>query len=227
MTTTSTTPLPTVDQHDAAGIAHALEEDGFALIPGVLNAEEVAEARRRIDELTHFGFDRASEDGRGRDHWKCIFNRHPYWLRFIDQPGIIDGIEQVLGSNCHITGHTAWRTFPGDGAERPGLHVDQLLFPVPEELAASGRVRIPCYLATLHFYLSDISEDLCPTWIVPGSHKSGRGPGSGQPNANNPTPGRGFLAGEWSATQVRTSTERAGPTFGGCPPGSQDARTQE
>lgn len=213
MDITASQTLTTVDQHHPAAIARSLEEDGYALIPGVLTDAEVTEARRRIDDLTHFGFDRASDQGRGKDHWKCVFNRSPYWLSFIDRPGVIDGLEQVLGNDCHITGQTAWRTFPGDGDERPALHVDQLLFPVPEELAASGQVRIPCYLATLHFYLSDIDEDLCPTWVVPGSHRSGRGPGAGTAVANNPNPNRGFLAGEersWNGVQEQPVLCKAG-----------------
>ena len=36
----------TCDLWDTAGLAESVREDGFALIPGVLNASEVGEARK-------------------------------------------------------------------------------------------------------------------------------------------------------------------------------------
>jgi hypothetical protein len=207
---------PTVDQHDVEGIVRALEDDGFALIPGVLSAGEVKEARRRIDELVHFGFDYVSQEGRGVDHYKCVFNRSPYWLRFLDPPGIIDALEKILGANCHITGQSAWRSFPGAGEATPPLHVDHLLFPVPEELLLEGTVRSPCYLATLHYYLSDIPLELCPTWVLPGSHKSGRGPGQAEAALEPAKRHLGFMAGherEWRGVREQPVLCRAGDTL--------------
>jgi hypothetical protein len=164
--------LPTYAQDDVAGQLKGMKEDGFAIIPGVLDAAEVAEMRRRIDDLTAFGYDRK---GAGIDHFKCVFNRHPYWLKYLDHPGVIGCAEATMGDDCHVIGQTAWRTPPGEGGF--GVHVDQLFFPVEEDLLVSGQVELPVMLATAHFYLDDLDLDLCPTWIVPGSHKSGRGPG--------------------------------------------------
>jgi ectoine hydroxylase-related dioxygenase (phytanoyl-CoA dioxygenase family) len=45
---------------------------------------------------------------------------------------------------------------------------------VPPETAAD-RTKFPIYLCTAHYYLDEITEDLCPTWVIPGSHKSGHG----------------------------------------------------
>jgi ectoine hydroxylase-related dioxygenase (phytanoyl-CoA dioxygenase family) len=36
----------------------------------------------------------------------------------------------------------------------------------------------------LHFFLNDISEDLCPTKVIRGSHKSGRHPQKGETSWN-------------------------------------------
>jgi hypothetical protein len=35
-------------------------------------------------------------------------------------------------------------------------------------------VQVPIYLCTAHYYLNDLTLDLAPTWVIPGSHKSGR-----------------------------------------------------
>ena len=197
-------PLPTYARDDVAGQARGLDEDGFAIIPGVIDAAEVAEAKRRIDDLTPFGYDRKTPGD--IEHFKCVFNRSPYWLRFLDAHGVIEAAEAVMGNDCHIIGQTAWRTPPGAGGW--GLHLDQLFFPCEEELLVSGRVKLPVMLATAHFYLNDMTLDLCPTWVVPGSHRSGRGPGQ----TYNPT-ANGFLGGderEWRGRAVMPVLVKAG-----------------
>ncbi|MCB8933277.1 MAG: phytanoyl-CoA dioxygenase family protein [Chthonomonadaceae bacterium] len=147
-------------------MAEAIHEDGFALIPDVLDAELVEAARAKIDALEPFGFDSQGVN----DHYKCVFNRDPFWLQFLDQPGVIDLAEATMGSECHIIGETAWRSHPGHNGWSP--HTDRVFFELPEEVAP--HVKLPVYLCTAHFYLSDIPEELCPTYVIPGSHKSGR-----------------------------------------------------
>ena len=38
----------------------------------------------------------------------------------------------------------------------------------------------PIYLCTAHYYLDDLTLDLAPTWVIPGSHKSGHALSLGQ-----------------------------------------------
>jgi ectoine hydroxylase-related dioxygenase (phytanoyl-CoA dioxygenase family) len=77
-----------------------------------------------------------------------------------------------MGDQCHVMGQTAWRSYPGHNGWSP--HTDRTYITVPEELILSGQVKLPIYLCTAHYYLDDITEDLCPTYVIPGSHKSGR-----------------------------------------------------
>jgi ectoine hydroxylase-related dioxygenase (phytanoyl-CoA dioxygenase family) len=158
----------TFEINDTAGQLQALHDDGFALIPGVLNANEVAAARDAINNLTPFGFDAQGPT----DHYKCVFNRDPFWLRFLDKSGVIELAESAMGEECHIIGQSAWRSHPAHNGWAP--HTDRVFFEVPEELLLNGSVKLPIYLCTAHFYLSDITEELCPTYVIPGSHKSGR-----------------------------------------------------
>lgn len=152
------------DETDA--MAQAMHADGFALIPNVLKPELVEEACRKIDGLQPFGFDAQGLT----DHYKCVFNRDPFWLQFIDWPGVIDLAEATMGAECHIIGETAWRSHPGHNGWSP--HTDRVFFELPEDVAP--KVQVPIYLCTAHYYLSDIDEDLCPTYVIPGSHKSGQ-----------------------------------------------------
>lgn len=151
---------------EVEAMADAMHEDGFALIPNVLSPELVEEAKRKIDGLQPFGFDSQGIT----DHYKCVFNRDPFWLQFIDWPGVVDLAEATMGEECHIIGETAWRSHPGHNGWSP--HTDRTFIELPEDVAP--KVRLPIYLCTAHFYLSDITEDLCPTYVIPGSHKSGR-----------------------------------------------------
>lgn len=172
----STYLQPTYRLDQVAAMTEAIHRDGFALVPGVLSPQEVQEMRAEIDRLRPFHFDTAEPH---RDHYKCIFNRSPYWLKYLDLPGVIDLAEGTMGDECHLVGMTAWRSRPqgpdgNTGPDPRGIHTDHALFPVEEELLRSGRVKLPVMICTAHLYLSDIDIDLCPTWVLPGSHLIGR-----------------------------------------------------
>jgi ectoine hydroxylase-related dioxygenase (phytanoyl-CoA dioxygenase family) len=161
---------PTFHRDDIAGQMQALHEDGFALIPGVLAAEEVAAARAAVDRLSPLDWDHTGVV----DHYKCVFNRDAYWLRFLDRAGVVELAEAALGKECHIIGQTAWRCHPGFTGV--GVHADYLVMELPEDWLAAPGFILPMQICTAHFYLSDITLDLCPTTVIPGSHKSGRYP---------------------------------------------------
>src|SRR5205807_9167210 len=76
--------------------------------------------------------------------------------------------------DCHVIGQTAWRCHPGFIGV--GVHADYLVMELPEEWLGDPRFTLPPQIGTAHFFLSDITEDLCPTRVIPGSHRSGRYP---------------------------------------------------
>ncbi|MCG8908407.1 phytanoyl-CoA dioxygenase family protein [Pseudomonas sp. DP-17] len=147
------------------GSLQALHEDGFVLLRGVLNAQQVARVRGLIDGLKPYHWDYEGLV----DHYKCVFNRSPLWLPYLDPPGLIELAEAALGTDCHVIGQTAWRCHPGFiGAD---MHQDYL----PVALPGSG-IDLPMFVCTAQVYLDDIDEALCPTWVIPGSHRAGRAP---------------------------------------------------
>ncbi len=161
---------------DVAGMTRAMHDEGFALIPGVLSAPEVKEANAAIDQLRPMHWDSVG----ATDHYKNVFNQSPYFLQFIDRAGVADLAESVLGADCHIIGETAWRSHPTHDGGAGGMHIDQLMMTLPEEVFERTDFQLPHYICTAHYYLSDITEELCPTLIIPGSHKAGRGPKAGE-----------------------------------------------
>ena len=156
----------------------AIERDGYAFISEALPRESCAEACAKMDALEPRHWDEthgAGAPGSGRflDRYLCVFERDPYWLGFLDRPGIIDLVEAALGRDCHVIGETAWRSHPGFRGEP--LHVDYLPLTWPEG-ALPEAVRVPAFVLTAHFYLNDVTADLAPTRVVPGSHRAGRAP---------------------------------------------------
>lgn len=165
----------TFDVADTAGMTAAVHEEGFALAPGILSADEISELRAAIDRLRPFGFDHQGVN----EHYKCVFNRERAFFELIDRPGIVDLAEALMGEQCHIIGVTAWKSHPGHNGW--GNHVDQLFVPVPESVFDLPDYKLPVYICTAHYYLNDIpTEEYCPTYVIPGSHKSGRSPQKGE-----------------------------------------------
>jgi hypothetical protein len=156
---------------------HALDVDGCTYLSNALTPQQCAEAIPRIDALEPLHWDERQANGRRLDRYLNVFNRDPYWLQFLDRPGIVDLAEAALGQDCHVIGETAWRSHPGYAGEP--LHVDYAPLQWPEG-ALPELVRVPAFILTVHFYLNDVSADLAPTRVVPGSHRAGRPPATGE-----------------------------------------------
>lgn len=166
-----------VSKSDAA-LTHerlrALHQDGFVLLPAVLGRSQIVDLRRAIDALKPMHWDYSGVI----DHYKCVFNRDPFWLPYLDVDGVIELAEAALGDDCHIIGQTAWRCHPGFvGAP---LHLDYLVMELPPSLLLDPAFDLPMQIFTAQFYLDDIDADLSPTRVIPGSHRAGRAPVAGE-----------------------------------------------
>lgn len=159
-------------------MAKAMVEDGFVLLPNVLTKEEVAEYRLALDRLRPF----ANDWTQGNEHYKCIFNRERCFLDLVDRRGVVDVMDATMGEQCHILGLTGWKCEPGHNGWN--CHIDHSLITLPEEFASDPRVTMPIHICTAHYYLNDMTMDLCPTYVIPGSHRSGRGPAKGETSWN-------------------------------------------
>ncbi|WP_150640906.1 phytanoyl-CoA dioxygenase family protein [Pseudomonas fluorescens] len=152
----------------------ALHRDGFVLLPRILNGMQIETLRAAIDRLKQQHWDYSGL----LEHYACVFNRDPLWLPFLDLPGIIELAEAALGDDCHLIGQTAWRCHPGFTGL--ALHLDYLVMELPAGLLADPGFELPMQICTVHLYLDDIDADLCPTHVIPGSHRAGRAPGKGE-----------------------------------------------
>ena len=171
--------LDLVAYPDLDSRVEALERDGVVYLPGLLDAEEVGEIRRHMESLTPSddGYDRDSaRDGDAffQKHISNCFNRDPFFLKYLDKPGVIEVWERVHGPDCHAIAMTSWITGPGRPDQE--LHADWQPYTLPSDVMADERVRLPIFISTVHFYLDDLYEELGPTKVIPGSHRAGRAP---------------------------------------------------
>ncbi len=164
----------TVTAEMTAARLRALHHQGFILLPEVLQAAQIDQLRTAIDRLEpqHWDYSGLLE------HYKCVFNRDPLWLPYLDLPGLIELAEAALGADCHVIGQTAWRCHPGFvGSD---LHLDYLPMALPPALLADPAFELPMQICTAQLYLCDIDTELCPTRVLPGSHRAGRAPKPGE-----------------------------------------------
>lgn len=147
---------------------------GFTVLRGALEAGEAETLKEGV--LAAF---EGPEDGYGAGIRTLMFEKGEPFQRLIMQPGVVDFAEALLGQGCHMFAMNALRTPRNSGIDQ--WHVDEeLFFPLPGGVELDPRITMPTFLITCIYYLVDVSETLGPTQLVPGSHRSGREPDSGQ-----------------------------------------------
>ncbi|AZN42876.1 phytanoyl-CoA dioxygenase family protein [Paenibacillus albus] len=147
--------------------------DGFTLVRNALSEEEADELQRQHQQI----FETTEPDGYGPNLRTKMFERGDAFLQLINKSPTVEFAEAVLGANCHMFSNNALYTTPGTGIDF--WHVDEdLFFPIPEEAELDPRITMPCFMFSAMYYLTDVTEDMGPTQLVPGSHRSGRHPAS-------------------------------------------------
>lgn len=195
------------------GILGALRTEGCALIRGVIPATDAERLAVMLARYTPGGavaredlmrndpmlaaLARPGQLGADLIDWGktgsaellgTLFQRDPAWLQLVDPSPVIDAVELALGDQCHLVTQKGWRNHPGhDGGG--GFHTDEIFVQMPEEIASDPRYQAPINIVTALFYLVDVDVDLCPTWVIPNSFRSGRRPKAGETSwrDNKPT----------------------------------------
>jgi hypothetical protein len=151
-----------------------LECDGFTVLRRVLTADEVGALTDEIERAFAEG-----EPERGRADCEefryQMLNTGPCSQQLVGHPRILEVIEPLLGSDCHVIANTAWRNPPTFGGGPwhcdAGPHV-----PRPVDVAWDERIPYPVFAVGAHIVLKDCPVACGPTAVVPGSHRSGRLP---------------------------------------------------
>ncbi len=143
-----------------------LHRDGYVVFRNVLTPEKTAAIKEGIAEAFR---------GKGPEVMLQgpMFERGEIFEQLVDHPGIIEFIEEVLGSDCQLSSMNGMRTMKHNGVSK--WHVDEaLFFPLPDDVELDPRIQMPVYLMNALYYLDDITEELGPTQVVTGSHRAGK-----------------------------------------------------
>jgi ectoine hydroxylase-related dioxygenase (phytanoyl-CoA dioxygenase family) len=149
-----------------------LERDGWALLRGVFDRDEIDAMRAEIDEVFDAYAPERFRDDNAEYRYE-MFNRSAACQRAIANPRILAVIEPLLGDDCHVIANTAWRN-PPDFKGGPwhcdaGPHV-----PRSEGVEWPDAIPYPVFAVAGHLMLSRCARADGPTAVVPGSHRSGQ-----------------------------------------------------
>lgn len=141
-------------------------EDGYVLFRGALSPQQVAAVKAGIIEAFEDKGNEVMLQG-------VMFERGEQFEELVDFPGIVDFVEEILGTECQLSSMNGMRTTPNNAVSR--WHVDEaLFFPLPDGVELDARIQMPVYLVNALYYLDDVTEEMGPTQVVPGSHRAGK-----------------------------------------------------
>jgi ectoine hydroxylase-related dioxygenase (phytanoyl-CoA dioxygenase family) len=161
-----------VYEGDAPSESFALERDGYAVLRGVFQPQEIKQLRYEIDAaFDEYDAERSRTD-RAEFRYEML-NRSAACQDAVGHPRILEVIEPLLGNDCHVIANTAWRNPPEFGGGPwhcdAGPHI-----PRPEGVPWDDRIPYPVFAIGAHLLLQDCELRDGPTAVVPGSHRSGR-----------------------------------------------------
>ena len=157
-----------------------LQEQGYLIVRGVMDAEWLAELRMATERLLkEEGADAGGEFRKeaGSDRLANLVDKGECFQRLVSHPLLLEAVEVVLGPDWKLSSLNYRAALPGERSLQP-LHCDMGL--VPDALGNAVFNSI--------WMLDDFTPENGPTRFVPGSHKSGVLPQSVLADANAPHP---------------------------------------
>lgn len=159
---------------DAQVFRDAIDRDGFAIVPGVLDTSFIARAKVALEDA----FVREAEYHGGTNYSDygmvllCSLYGGPF-LELFDNDRAMTPFETILGEGCIVYAYTSSSMPPGAGNYSGRIHVD------------SRRI-IPGYLTNFGamLLLDDFTEDNGATWFLPRSQRRPDAPSEEEFRAN-------------------------------------------
>jgi ectoine hydroxylase-related dioxygenase (phytanoyl-CoA dioxygenase family) len=150
------------EQATVDSVCAELEEQGFAVVEGLLSSEEARSMRRELEEAL-------ARTPTGRNDFEGYKTRRIYALfaktRVFDAPAthplLLGVLERVLGTGFQLSAPVGIEIGPGETAQN--LHTDDAIYPVP-------RPHRELVMNTM-WALDDFTEANGATRIAPGSHR--------------------------------------------------------
>ena len=168
---------------DTPAESRQLQDEGWVLLPGVLDGGQVAElaadVRRVYDEVPP-DRRRPERDPAELAQFRYeMLNRSAACQAVVGHRRILDVVEPLLGEDCHVIANSAWWNPPDITHTHGGgrWHLDAgPHIPRPEGVPWDERIPYPVFAVAAHVLLQDCPTACGPTGVIPGSHRSGRTP---------------------------------------------------
>lgn len=145
-----------------------LDERGFTVLPGLLDAGRVAALSARLNQIYEEEGDRAGWEFRtepGAKRLSNLLNKGAIFADVVTQPEVLALARYVLGDGVKLSSLNARMAMPGGEAAQP-LHVDMGLLPDEHGPAVLNSI----------WMLDDFRLDNGTLRLVPGTHRSGQRP---------------------------------------------------
>ncbi len=150
--------------------ARFFEENGYLIVRGVLQGEELRRLRAAMDELTEYGRSAVRSDpdyayGTGHQSGEKVLRRIEYVINKRDEcktllahPFILRSVEKLIGPDFIPTWDSMVLKLPGEG----------IIVPWHRDAGTDCVGDKPIF--NVDFYLDEADKETC-VWVMPGSHK--------------------------------------------------------
>ncbi len=156
-----------------------LDDNGYLPLPGIMSADQVQAIANRLEALAIEEGDQAGTEvhqEKGTIRLSNLVNKDPLFAICFTHPRVLAAIAHVLNNNLKLSSLNARAALPGEGLQ--GLHVDWRGGVEPGDY----------YVCNSIWLLDDFTAENGSTRVVPGSHRSGKGPKDVMPDPTQPHP---------------------------------------